>query len=152
MPELLAPTQREIAAVLVQLRSADDWTWAQVERLARQVTAEAFARAVGVLDRRRATGSVENDAGYLVYLLRLECDRAARDRAQALADAQSAAGVEVPIGHVERIRRTDPERYVRSMLARFPGFDVDAFVRQYVGDSAEQGRLLELANELRAAA
>jgi hypothetical protein len=140
--ETLPPSQAEIAAAVDVLWSADRGTLAQVERLAFQLPADVFEATVATLRRRRESGSVANDAGLLVHLLKVELRRRARDRAEA--EIQAAAVADLPGGHAERVKREEPERYLRTMVG-VPGFDAAEFVERYVVDEAERRRLLELA-------
>ena len=46
---------------------------------------------------------------------------------------------------IERMKREDPERYVRGM-AGAPGFDLEAYLAEYVDDDGERARLRELGS------
>jgi hypothetical protein len=135
-------SEPEVAAVVRELRNADHGTLAQVERLAFQLPADVFEETVATLKRRRESGTVANDAGLLVHLLKGALRHRARDRAEA--EIQAAAAVELPGGHVERVKREDPERYLRTM-AGVEGFDPVDFVERYVEDEGERRRLLGVA-------
>jgi hypothetical protein len=138
-----APTEAAVAAAVDELWSADRGTLTQVERLAFQLPAEVFEATVATLKRRRESGSVPNDAGLFVHLLKVELRGRARERAEA--EIQAAAVAELPGGHAERVKREDPERYLRTMVG-VPGFDAAEFVERYVADDAERLRLLEVAD------
>jgi hypothetical protein len=134
------PNEADVTAAVDELWTADRGTLAQVERLAFQLPSEVFAASVETLRRRRGSGSVANDAGLFVHLLKVELRRQARDRAEL--EIQAAAAVELPGGHVERIKREEPARYLRAM-AGVPGFDAAGFVERYVAEDSERKRLLD---------
>jgi hypothetical protein len=137
------PSEAEVVAAVDELWSADRGTLTQVERLAFQLPADVFEATVAKLKRRRQTGSVANDAGYLVHLLKVELRERARDRAEL--EIQAAAAAELPGGHAERVKREDPERYLQTMVS-VPGFDAAEYVERYVADEAERRRLFDLYN------
>jgi hypothetical protein len=132
----------EIAAAVIRLRSADCGTLAVVEPLARQLTPESFVAVVEKLEARTRSGSVRNDAALLLHLLRVAVKE--QMRLEVEAQAQLAASAPAPLGLVERVKREDPERYLRSM-AGVPGFDVEQYLATYVDDQAERDRLRGVA-------
>lgn len=143
-----AATQAEIEIAVGRLRSKDYGTLAVVERLALRLSREVFLRTAEKCERRRAKGGIEDDAAYLVGVLQMRAREEDRQRAAAVAVASAAA----PATGIEKVKREEPERYLRTMLERVPDLDVEGYLQQYVDDQGERRRLLRLAEELGAAA
>jgi hypothetical protein len=133
-------TESEIAAAVGRLRSVDHGTLAVVEPLARALPRETFLHVLRTLDHRTRAGTVANDVGLLVRLLRVAVNE--HGRRQAAEAASDVPAVE--LGLVERTKRENPAGYLEAMRD-VPGFDVDGFLAEYVADSAERERLRRLA-------
>jgi hypothetical protein len=138
-----APTsESDISAAVAELRSADAGTLRQVEPLASCLPLDRFQAVVEKLKGQRLSSVVRNDAGLFVFLLRLELDEMRRERAAAVAAmADAAPPVE---SRIERIKRTDPARYIAAMKDT-PGFDVEAYLTEHVADEVERQRLRRTA-------
>jgi hypothetical protein len=141
-----APRESEIRRAVEQLRDADPGTPAQVEWLARRLSREAFQAVVEKHRLRCESTSVRNEPGLLVHLLK----GALKGQLEAAAAARAAAAVEQPLGRIERLKREEPEQYLAQM-AQVPGFDLGAYLRQYVADPSERERLARLFDERMAA-
>ncbi|MGD0165790.1 MAG: hypothetical protein ABSC51_00670 [Gaiellaceae bacterium] len=141
-------TQAEIEGAVARLHSKDAETYAIVERLGRRMSRETFLRTVEKFERRRARGGIEDDAAYLVGVLKIRAREEDRQRAAAVTVADAAA----PAIGIEKIKREEPERYLRTMLPRLPELDVSSYLLRYVNDPGERCRLLRLAEDLGAAA
>jgi len=124
------------------LRSADCGTLLVVEQLALRLSSASFAAVLETLDRRTSSGTVANDAGLLVKLLKV----ALREQARLAAEAQIEAAANAPpeIGPVERMKRDEPERYIAN-LRGVRGFDLEGYLAEYVADEAERERLRGIA-------
>jgi hypothetical protein len=109
-----AASESEISAAVAELWSADPGTLNQIEPLASLLSADRFQATFKKLKERRLSSPIRNDAGYFVYLLRVEI-RALR-AASALPSA--AHGPQGESG-IERMKREDPDEYARRMEAHF---------------------------------
>jgi hypothetical protein len=137
-----APRDAEVVAAVRRLGSRDAGTLAVVEGLARRLTREHFFQVLDVLERRKSSGKIANDAGLLVKLLKVAVEERARQVQEAKEAALEAIAVERSsvLGVVERAKRENPERYLEAMRD-VRGFDVDAYLEAYVADPAERERL-----------
>jgi hypothetical protein len=140
MPTAIA-THAEIAAAVARLASKDCGTLRVVESLALQLSGESFQTVLEKFEwRRQSARGVDDESMLLVYLLKIALKQQKLDEAEARGQAAAAA----PMGLVERVKREEPERYVRSMAAR-PGFDLEKYLAAYVDDEAKRERLRGIA-------
>jgi hypothetical protein len=141
-----APTETEIRTVVDGLRGADLGTFTVIESRARLLPQEAWSAVLEKFEtRRRSRRGVDDDRRMLCYLL----DVAIKERRRLAVEAQLQARVAVAddpaqLGLVERVKREDPDRYIRAMRGR-PGFELEAYLAQYVDDAVERARLREVA-------
>lgn len=146
-----------MVAFVGRLASADAGTIRQIEPYANALSRVRFERAATKLLERRQRGSIANDAGLFLHLLKVEFREQARELG-AQRDVQLAAIRDSEASGIERMKRDQPKRFLRLMLTRQrernlpPVKDeyIEQFLADNVRDEAQREELWEFVRMLRA--
>lgn len=136
-----APTQAEIDQALATLQATDKGSFARVAPLAEQLPAEIFHQVIQRVHERKASGSVKNDVGLLVDLLRTTISalqHAARSE-QAARIAELTPADEI----ADTARSYALNRHPWDVVAPLLGMRI----ARLTTSAAERGALLEAAQE-----